>query len=250
MKKSNMEAIDHIKDKIEDKKSFVLEAGAGAGKTYALIQTINHLIDTVGIDLKRNNQLIVCITYTNVAKNEIIQRLENNPLVLVSTIHEFLWDCIKSFNKQLVIQFDIINTQKHQEKPDKYFLELSKRINSVTYSDRSFSDFEAGLVGHDDLITLALYMFRNYAVLTTIIASKYPYILVDEYQDTAPETIQTLIEHLLRQHQAKTLLGFFGDSHQKIYDTGIGSLQEYVNTNDIALIKKEENYRSSKSIAS
>lgn len=248
MKKSNMEAIDHIKDKIEDKKSFVLEAGAGAGKTYALIQTINHLIDTVGIDLKRNNQLIVCITYTNVAKNEIIQRLENNPLVLVSTIHEFLWDCIKSFNKQLVIQFDIINTQKHQEKPDKYFLELSKRINSVTYSDRSFSDFEAGLVGHDDLITLALYMFRNYAVLTTIIASKYPYILVDEYQDTAPETIQTLIEHLLRQHQAKTLLGFFGDSHQKIYDTGIGSLQEYVNTNDIALIKKEENYRSSKSV--
>ena len=41
-----METIDKIKEKITAQKSFVLEAGAGAGKTYALIQTINHLIDT------------------------------------------------------------------------------------------------------------------------------------------------------------------------------------------------------------
>jgi len=248
MKKSNMEVIHQIKTKIASKTSFVLEAGAGAGKTYALIQTINHLIESVGTELKRNNQLIVCITYTNVAKNEIILRLENNPNVLVSTIHEFLWDCIKSFNKQLINQFDIINTLKHQEKPDKHILELFKRIDSVTYSDRAFSDFEEGLVGHDDLITLALNMFSNYKVLTTIISSKYPYILVDEYQDTAPETIEALINHLLKRNPSNIVLGFFGDSHQKIYDTGIGSLQEYVDKGDIELIKKEENYRSSKSV--
>ena len=57
-----MEAIDQIKEKITTQKSFVLEAGAGAGKTYALIQTINHLIDTKGKDLSLNNQKIVCIT--------------------------------------------------------------------------------------------------------------------------------------------------------------------------------------------
>ena len=157
-----MEAIDQIKEKITAKRSFVLEAGAGAGKTYALIQTINYLIETKSKVLSLNNQMIVCITYTNVAKNEIIDRLENNPLVLVSTIHEFLWDCIKLFNKQLIKEFDAINTLKHEEKPDKYTLGLIERIKSVEYSDRAFSDFEEGTVGHDDLIILSQRMFQNY----------------------------------------------------------------------------------------
>ena len=105
-----MKAIDQIKEKIEAKLSYVLEAGAGSGKTYALIQTINYILETKGKEIKLLNQKIVCITYANVAKNEIIERLENNPLVLVSTIHEFLWDCIKLFNKQLVNEFDAMNT--------------------------------------------------------------------------------------------------------------------------------------------
>jgi len=243
-----MEAIDQIKEKIAQKKSFVLEAGAGAGKTYALIQTINHLIDIKGTELTLNNQVVVCITYTNVAKNEIIDRLENNPIVLVSTIHEFLWDCIKSFNKQLIVEFDAINTFKHEEKPDKYDLGLADRIHRVDYSDRAFSDFEAGTVGHDDLITLALRMFQNYELLTDILSSKYPFLLVDEYQDTATETIIALLHNLLSRHKKKVVLGFYGDSHQKIYDTGVGSLQNYVDKSAIDLIKKEENYRSSKSV--
>src|SRR5690554_3224026 len=243
-----MEAIDQIKEKITAKRSFVLEAGAGAGKTYALIQTINYLIETQGKSLTLNNQKIVCITYTNVAKNEIIERLENNPLVLVSTIHEFLWDCIKLFNKQLIIEFDAINTIKHEEKPENFTLGLAGRIASVDYSDRAYSDFEKGTVGHDDFITLSKRMFQNYQLLTSILASKYPYLLVDEYQDTALETIQALLDSLLNQHYETVVVGFFGDSHQKIYDTGIGSLQEYVISGAIDIIKKEENYRSSKAV--
>ena len=243
-----MEAIDQIKEKISQKKSFVLEAGAGAGKTYALIQTINYLIEVKGAELALNNQVVVCITYTNVAKNEIINRLENNPIILVSTIHEFLWDCIKSFKKQLVIEFDAINTIKHKEKPEKYDLKLADRISRVEYTDRPYSDFEAGVVGHDDLITLALRMFQNYILLTDILSSKYPFLLIDEYQDTAPETILALLDNLLSRNKEKVVLGFYGDSHQKIYDTGVGSLQNYVDKSSLYLIKKEENYRSSKSV--
>jgi DNA helicase-2/ATP-dependent DNA helicase PcrA len=243
-----MEAIDQIKERITEKKSFVLEAGAGAGKTYALIQTINYLIETKGADLKLNNQMIVCITYTNVAKNEIIERLENNPLILVSTIHEFLWDCIKLFNKQLIIEFDAINTLKHEEKPEKYSLGLAERIKSVEYSDRAFSDFEKGTVGHDDLILLAQKMFQNYELLTSIIASKYPYILVDEYQDTAPEIINAFLDFLLPRNEKQIVLGFYGDSHQKIYNTGVGSLQNYVDSKRIDIINKIENYRSSQEV--
>lgn len=243
-----MEAIEQIKEKIKARRSFVLEAGAGAGKTYALIQTINHLIENESEVLHYKNQKIVCITYTNVAKNEIIDRLENNPLVLVSTIHEFVWDCIKSFNKQLIVQFDVINTAKHNEKPDKYELGLAERIGRVEYTDRTFSEFEEGIVGHDDLITLTQLVFSNYELLTTIVASKYPIILVDEYQDTAPETVNALIDSLLQRNRKSIFLGFFGDSHQKIYDIGVGSLDSYVKNGAIDLIKKEENYRSSKEI--
>lgn len=243
-----MEAIEQIKEKIEAKRSFVLEAGAGAGKTYALIQTINYLIENKGDVLLHENQKIVCITYTNVAKNEIIDRLENNPQVLVSTIHEFIWDCIKSFNKQLIVQFDAINTVKQAEKPEKYELKLAERIKSVEYTDRTFSEFEEGIVGHDDLITLTQLMFSNYELLTTIVASKYPFILIDEYQDTAPETINALLDSLLHRNKDGLFLGFYGDSHQKIYDIGVGSLEGYVKNGAIDLIKKEENYRSSKAV--
>lgn len=99
-----MSAFDKIVELIKKNESFVLEAGAGSGKTFTLIQTINYLIESKGVQLRFDNQNIVCITYTNVAKNEIIDRLENNPLVLVYTIHEFLWDCIKNYQKQLLIE--------------------------------------------------------------------------------------------------------------------------------------------------
>ncbi|MBP4137234.1 hypothetical protein [Flavobacterium geliluteum] len=64
------------------------------------------------------------------------------------------------------------------------------------------------------------------------------------------ETVQALIDYLLLRNKDKLLLGFYGDSHQKIYDIGIGSLQDYVKEekNVLTLIKKEENYRSSKAI--
>src|SRR6185437_2656755 len=112
-----MRAIDTIIENIEQKRSFVLEAGAGSGKTYTLIETINYLLQKNTPHLRREGKRIVCITYTNVAKNEIIHRLENNPLVIVLTIHEFLWDCVKPYNRQLIIELDKLNTLMHQEKP-------------------------------------------------------------------------------------------------------------------------------------
>lgn len=243
-----MSAFDEIKTLIDEQKSFVLEAGAGSGKTYTLIQTINHVLLQKSHELRLNNQKIVCITYTNVAKNEIIDRLEHNPLVIVSTIHEFLWDCIKRYNKQLIIELDRLNTIKCAEKPDKFFPELIKRISEVRYEDSSFRDFESGQIEHDDVITLSNFMFKEYPLLTDILSSKYPYIFVDEYQDTAAETIEALISFFMERNKKRVLVGFFGDSYQKIYDSGIGSLDLYVKAGLIHLVSKEENYRSSENV--
>jgi DNA helicase-2/ATP-dependent DNA helicase PcrA len=243
-----MTAIEQIIEHIEENKSYVLEAGAGSGKTYTLIQTINHVLETKGESIKLNNQKIVCITYTNVAKNEIIERLENNPLVIVSTIHEFLWDCIKRFNKQLIIQLDLLNEAMLIDKPDKYKTGLKDRIKEVTYDDSGYRDFEQGSLHHDDVITLSLRMFKNYTSLTHILGQKYPYLFIDEYQDTASETVDAIVSYLLERNKAKLLVGFYGDSYQKIYDTGIGSLQPYIDSNKLELVTKDDNYRSSESV--
>ncbi|RXG21960.1 UvrD-helicase domain-containing protein [Leeuwenhoekiella aequorea] len=246
-----MIAIEQIINLIEENKSFVLEAGAGSGKTYTLIQTINHVLATKGESIKLNNQRIVCITYTNVAKNEIIERLENNPLVIVSTIHEFLWDCIKRFNKQLIIELDVLNEFMiaNSKKPEKYKTGLKDRIKTdVKYDDSGYRDFEQGSLHHDDVITLSLQMFKNYTALTQILGQKYPYIFIDEYQDTASETVDAIVNYLLERNKSKLLVGFYGDSYQKIYDEGVGSLQTYIDSNKLKLVTKDDNYRSSENV--
>ena len=266
-----MTAFEEIKQHIENKRSFVLEAGAGSGKTYTLIQTLNHLIESQGTSLQYNHQRIICITYTNVAKNEIIERLEHNPLVLVSTIHEFLWETIKSFQKQLKVELCKLNELRYAEEvakkeelsgvrllnfEHKYVPNLIERISNVetiNYQDTAFRDFERGILHHDDVISLSRMMFEAYALLPKILAQKYPYILVDEYQDTSEDTTVSLIEYLLQRNQGNITLGFYGDSHQKIYEAGVGDLEKYYNKekdeeNSLLLVKKEENYRSSKEV--
>ncbi len=259
-----MTAFEQILKHIEESKSFVLEAGAGSGKTYTLIQTLNYLIQNKGEELKKVNQKIVCITYTNVAKNEIIDRIEHNELVLVSTIHEFLWGSIKQFQKQLKIELCKLNEinfemdrekakEKGKEVNTRYIENLAERIrlvDKVEYNDTSFNDFENGIIQHDDVIEITKMMYENYPLLTDIVSTKYPYIFVDEYQDTAAETIFCLIDCLLKRNINKCVIGFYGDSHQKIYDYGIGDLEKYYTSNGgiIELVKKEENYRSSQSV--
>lgn len=254
-----MTAFKQISQYIEESKSFVLEAGAGSGKTYTLIQTLNYLIQNKGDDLKKATQKIVCITYTNVAKNEIKDRIENNELVLVSTIHEFLWGSIKQYQKQLKIELcklNEINFEKDKAKgktDSRYIEKLAERIDfvkKVEYNDTSFNDFENGIIQHDDVIEIAKMMYENYSLLTDIVSAKCPYIFVDEYQDTAEETIFCLIDCLLKRNNKKVVIGFYGDSHQKIYDYGIGELEKYYTSNggQIELVKKEENYRSSLSV--
>lgn len=80
-----VDELEEIKKCIENNRNFLLSGGAGSGKTYSLVQTINLIKE------KYINKTIACITYTNVAVNEIKERVINNKDFVVSTIHDFLW---------------------------------------------------------------------------------------------------------------------------------------------------------------
>jgi len=204
-----MDILPAIIDKINSNESFVLEAGAGSGKTFSLIQTLQHLIIHKTKKLTQKRQKIVCITYTNVAKNEIIHRIKNNELIKVLTIHEFLWESIGSFSNQLILKLSELNEQLRTEKPDKYNENLDSRISQVTYDDFPFRDFEEGKIHHDDVISLSNMMIKSYPTLSRIIVQKYHYILIDEYQDTAPETVEALVDFTKERFPDK----IFGPPH-------------------------------------
>jgi len=254
-----------IFDCIEKKESFILDAGAGSGKTWTLVQTLHYLIETKSKELKNKNQQIICITYTNVAKDEIIERTEHNELVKVSTIHDFLWECIKNYQKELknkLLEFIEEKNSKEQEKLDGYteravksrerseqkiskYQEAIAALSSedIKISYENFPRYKEGKFSHDELIIIAENIFSSYPKIRKIITDLYPIILVDEYQDTQKETIQILLDYLLEFENF--IVGFFGDKVQQIYDKGIGEIpSEY----GLVLIQKTENYRSSKEV--
>ena len=75
-----VDKLKEIEKCIENNNNFLLSGGAGSGKTYSLVQTINLIKE------KYNNKTIACITYTNVAVNEIKERVIDNKNFFVSEL--------------------------------------------------------------------------------------------------------------------------------------------------------------------
>lgn len=97
------QVINEIYKCIRNEESWYFDAGAGAGKTYALIQSLKMIISEKGNILNIHNQKIMCITYTNVAANEIKERLGMTTMVDVSTIHDCMWSILAPHQDLLII---------------------------------------------------------------------------------------------------------------------------------------------------
>ena len=257
--------LEKIFDCIDSSNSFILDAGAGSGKTWSLVESIKYVTQKQEDKLQENNQKIVCITYTNVAKNEIIERIENNELVIVNTIHDFLWSCISQFKTELKLALlKLIDTkiiklnhklEKAKSKTTKTYLEnLAKKeklddtknqliatSNETQY--KSYVSYKNNIVSHDEIIELAKKIFTLYPMIKKLISDMYPIIFVDEYQDTFPDVINILLDELYPTN--KILFGFYGDKMQKIYDKGIGEISSSYGLRNIT---KSENYRCSVSV--
>lgn len=82
-----------IQECTASKKSFVLQGGAGCGKTETLKQTLQLLSKDY------TKKRITCITHTNFAVNEIIDRVGEGYSIF--TIHSFLSSLIKNYTKAI-----------------------------------------------------------------------------------------------------------------------------------------------------
>ena len=322
-KQLELEIQQKINKCLDNFESFCFDAGAGAGKTYALQKSIEHILRTEGENLKQNNQKILCITYTNAAKDEILERIGRNSSVIVSTIHEFLWGFIAiqqelltiehkkkireelneidqkvnssplystvtladfqvaiSDEKFLKIFYNTLTSpaQKFKEKiiaHNEYFKDYlsnvntfrtfvkncikkinlentlneieSKKTNKIVYNPIQNRDkLEKYVISHDTLLLYSQNIITGQNILKRLFSDRYPYVLVDEYQDTDGKVID-IMDSIRRYSSTKKkfMVGFFGDSLQSIYDSGIGNLP---NKHEYKIIEKKFNRRSSKQI--
>lgn len=226
---------------IDNKHNFLLSGGAGSGKTYSLVQVIRQ------VNAENPSVKVACITYTNAAVKEIEDRVSHKNLN-VSTIHDFLWDNIKHFQKEL--KASIIALANNEDSkisidedgiiPHNFFDKLEKGIQYKEYLK-----LKKGIISHDELLLVANYLFEQYPKLSTIVKDKYQFIFIDEYQDTNTSFVDILLNHF-KKSERRILIGFFGDAMQSIYDDGIGNLDQYKGDADdtIMEIKKAQNRRN------
>lgn len=219
---------------LERRDSFLVEAGAGAGKTYTLVKALHFLMDRYQHILPQRHQKIACITFTNVAKDEIDARTDRSPLIYCNTIHAFCWSLISGFQRDLRERLPDL---QHWPERIAEVGDLGERAVEYELGHRSINDRRVS-IHHDDVLNLTIALMEN-AKFRRILTGKYPIVLIDEYQDTNADWIDSIKNQFLGQ-EASPQFGFFGDHWQKIYGDGCGKIEHP----SLTVVGKQANFRS------
>ncbi|MDF1498730.1 MAG: ATP-dependent helicase [Patescibacteria group bacterium] len=233
--------VQEILSHINNGDNFLLSGGAGSGKTYSLVGVIKQIISENPVSK------IACMTYTNSAVKEIEERVNHKNLV-VSTIHDFLWDNIKHFQKELKSSLvELMNEEESKIKNPEETVVSADYFNDTEdgIQYKEYLSIKDGIISHDEVLILANHIFGKHPKICDILKDKFHFIFIDEYQDTNENVIEILLTHL-KQSEKNNIIGFFGDSMQAIYDDGVGDLDNY--KDDIKEVQKKQNRRNPQSI--
>eukprot|EP01030_Chromulinospumella_sphaerica_P000304 gene304-306_t len=154
-------------------------------------------------------QKVACITYTEVAANEIREDVNVEALVHVSTIHSFYWTIVSGFQADIKVwlkaelqrRIDELvakannfgarvrqNTRDNNKLDQERFTRHLEQIEGVTsFRYGMGSDYPKGILGHEDIIQLADHLLKTRPLFRQLVALKYPFIFIDESQDTFKE---------------------------------------------------------------
>lgn len=254
---------------LESPRSFFLFAGAGSGKTRSLVNALNYINNKYRDLFLSQGKYVGVITYTNAACDEIIHRTHDNPIFHISTIHGFCWSIIQGFNEDirafikdnLILKIQGLNakitgvrdTNTSKCKKNVHSLEKAKKrlaeldsIYEFTYNPNSNSQFGKDSLSHTEVISLTTHFLQNKPIFQSIFVQKYPFLLIDESQDTHKELIEVLLE-LEDNYKSIFLLGLIGDDMQRIYSQGKSDLPSIIK-NHWQTPQKKMNHRSQKRI--
>lgn len=229
---------EELRSYLDDGSSFVFEAGAGAGKTFSLVEALRHILKERSRELQRSHQQVACITYTNVARDMIVAQTDGHPAIYCDTTHAFAWMLMSGFQKRLV---ELVRTLSGWV--DRVEELEAANITGVGYAlgRRTIEDGTANL-HHDDIFPMFIELMKS-KKFRNAVTSRFPIVLVDEYQDSNKALIECLASNFLGQPKSPQF-GFFGDHWQRIYDDTCGAIEHEA----LKRIGKKANFRSAKPI--
>lgn len=227
-----------IAETLENGHSFLVEAGAGSGKTYSLNQAAAWVQENKWAEYRKNAQSAVCITYTNAAVEVIKERLPENSPVLPRTIHAFAWEAIKQYQGYLV---------KTVAESSDYMSDEGDftRVDEVRYTlGHRYKENGVQYLYHDDVLKLFCELLDN-EKFRRMFSDKYPLILIDEYQDSYAPIIERFVKYFIEPGSAPQF-GFFGDAWQTIYQSNKAC--GAISSDRLKVIRKGSNFRSASRI--
>lgn len=263
-------------------------AGAGSGKTRVLTHRIAYLIEEHQVPPYHILALTFTNKAANEMRERVNNIIEYGAgSIWVSTFHStcvrilrrfidhlgydnaftiYDSDDQKSLMKDICKQLNI-DTKKYKERtflnaissakdelktPEQYADEVAKEYNKKIFG-RVYKEYQKRLkqnnaLDFDDLIMLTVQLFRQNAEIINHYQERFPFILVDEYQDT--NTAQfTLLSLLASRYQNLCVVG---DDDQSIYRFRGANIHNILNFEKIfpatKVIRLEQNYRSTKNI--
>ncbi|MBD8476531.1 AAA family ATPase [Pseudomonas sp. CFBP 8770] len=227
---------------LDNPTSFFLYAGAGSGKTYSLVEAVRNFKERASERLRVEGRQIAVITYTNAAAEEVMRRLEHDPLVW-ATIHSFAWERIRGFNDDIrawikvKLANDIAdlegklakawgeNKTYRANKADRdrklKRLENIDHVFDFTYSPTGENRGHQAL-SHSDVIGLAADFIQQRPLLDVLV-DKHPVLLIDESQDTMARLMEAFLV-VQAEASERCCLGLLGDTMQSIYGHGMQNL--------------------------
>ena len=268
---------------ILDDESVFLVACPGSGKTRALTYKIAYEISR----LQSDKQFVVAITYTNRAADEIHERVEHlgvdTSQLWIGTIHSFCLEWILKpysvYHRRLGKGFRVVNSHDSEN----MITELCKSctLRKITYWDCGFYLTESGYklscpdqskhaaiqetlaryfkmlsdnrqIDFELILYYANQLIAQRPSISILLSKLFPFILVDEYQDT--KKIQySIVASILRAGGEKTKIFIVGDPNQAIYQSLGGfaiSAEDFQKMAGIQLHQRKLklNYRSPKRI--
>lgn len=241
-------------------------ASPGSGKTRALTHRFAYLVETLNIPSNNILCITYTNKAATEMKDRIINLLNHNSESLenISTIHSYCDRFLRKYmdklnylissNYTIYDEYDsskIVDNIKENYKniKDEKTTELIKIISDYKKNNASYIEYLFGVKDEfsfdeewikdvidicrnnnglmfDDLIYSTMYILKNQSSIRKDEQKQYKYILVDEFQDTTPDTYE-LVKILSEKHKN---LFVVGDPDQSIY--------EFIGANPAILLDK------------
>ena len=233
---------------LENPKSFFLYAGAGTGKTRAVVEALMHFRSRYGALFRQSGQKVAVITYTNAACDEIRRRIDFDSIFAVSTIHSFAWAQVRThqndirdiLRKRLKKEIEVISEKQLAGRPNtkaanerKVQIESKqkrlKHLDSIklfTYNPNGDNVGKDSL-NHAEVIAILAAILAEKPLSRQILIRKHPVLLIDESQDTQKDLISAFFK-LQEEFSSQFSLCLFGDTMQRIYADGKVGLENDV----------------------